>query len=177
VTRLLQGQLRLHDVDDVEALAGKALDDAISGFGGKRRPDNGHYLSTPDREDAIAYLITTCWHLAARYNPDRGWSFSKYAYRTLRLRTVDWYRQRYGDSRWHTQEQRQHLSLDNPDPVHDTDADPRTRRNRLDEALGTWNLDPATHSNPDLERALLRPSSRPTDLNHPKSQRAPRRAA
>lgn len=49
-----------------------------------------------------------------RFDPARGLSFSTYAYRTLKLRVVDWYRHEFGDSRYG--QRPQVLSLDGPAP-------------------------------------------------------------
>ena len=82
----------MHDVKDVEALADRALADALKASGG--------WLGPVDRDDMLTYLIETTWELAAKYDKAKGQAFSTYAYRLLRLRTADWYRNRLGDSRY-----------------------------------------------------------------------------
>jgi hypothetical protein len=63
-------------------------------------PRLARLLREHDHEDAVAYLVQTCWQRSQRYDSERGWSFSKWAYNILRLRVVDWYRQRFHDQRF-----------------------------------------------------------------------------
>jgi RNA polymerase sigma factor (sigma-70 family) len=85
---LLPAKLALHDVRDVEALCAGIL----------RR--NGATWSEADREDALSYLIAEAWELSERYDTKHGISFSNYLTRRLPGRLVDWYRKRFGDSRY-----------------------------------------------------------------------------
>jgi hypothetical protein len=82
----------LHDVDDVPALARKALDTRLNEWGA--------HLSPHDREDALAFLIATAWELGRSYREDLGLAYSTYCFRMLKLRLVDWYRSTFGDSRY-----------------------------------------------------------------------------
>lgn len=90
--RVLGAKLALHDVDDVEGIAGRVL--------GERLREWRASLPPHLREDALAFLIATAWELSERYEAERGISFSAYCYRGLRLRLVDWYRATFGDSRY-----------------------------------------------------------------------------
>ncbi len=106
---LLQGILQLHDVGDTEALAAKALTDQLRATRAT--------LSGQEREDAVSYLIGVAWEASLSYDPSLSPSFSQFAYRRCRLRTVDWYRCRFGDTRFGGQEKRDfldQLSLDAP---------------------------------------------------------------
>lgn len=90
---LLSGVVSLHDVDDVEGLARRALDDSITSWGAR--------LSALDYEDAMSYLLEVMVRLAGSYDPAKGRnSFSTFAYRILRRRVVDWYREAKGDARY-----------------------------------------------------------------------------
>lgn len=82
----------LHDVDDVPALARKALDARLNEF-------NAH-LTPQDKEDALAFLIATAWELSRSYDRKLGPSYSTYCFRMLKLRLVDWYRTTFGDARY-----------------------------------------------------------------------------
>jgi hypothetical protein len=114
--------LRLHDVDDGVRFAG-----AIAA----RSRLN---LSYHDAEDLRQYLVTELWLLSTRYDPAvSSVSFSAWAGTTLKLRVVDWQRQRFGRTKWqfagHTYER--------PRPrLVPLDA-------RLDDALGSGTGDPA----------------------------------
>jgi hypothetical protein len=92
---MLNGKLALHDVADCEALCERALTDEL-------RHTGTTHLTTDDREDLLQHLLGLAWELSLRYDPERGWSFSKYAYHFCRLRGVpDWYRQRFPGTRFH----------------------------------------------------------------------------
>lgn len=80
-------RLALHDVDDAAAFCA-----AIAA-------GSGLVLSVHDREDLEEYLLAVAWELSERYRPG-GVSFSSWAWRTLRLRVVDWQRLRFGRSKW-----------------------------------------------------------------------------
>lgn len=167
---MLQGHLALHDVTDVEKLAARALTDALRTMRATLNPT--------DHEDALAYLIATAWELSLRYDPNRGWSFSKLAYRTLRLRVPDWYRQRFTDTRDRRQDKTTPppprpttISLDTT-PSNTGDTEP----NRLDHAHRALMVDDHTDRDTDLRRALHHRHRQHTrdhhKGDHPKDARA-----
>lgn len=80
-------RLALHDVEDAAAFVA-----AIASA-------SGLALSRDDREDLEQYLLAECWKLSERYEPS-GFPFSNWAWRTLKLRVVDWQRQRFGRRTW-----------------------------------------------------------------------------
>jgi DNA-directed RNA polymerase specialized sigma24 family protein len=84
---VIRGGLRLHDVDDAARFVA-----AIATRSGLK-------LAYHDREDLEQFLLVECWKLSLRYKPGGG-SFSSFAGTTLRLRVVDWTRQRKGRTRW-----------------------------------------------------------------------------
>jgi DNA-directed RNA polymerase specialized sigma24 family protein len=84
---VLAGKLTLHDVDDAEAFVG-----AIASR-------SGLHLNFHEFEDLVVYLVETAWELSLRYEPG-GISFSSWAGTTLRLRVIDWRRQRDGRTKW-----------------------------------------------------------------------------
>lgn len=88
--QLLSAPLKLHDVDDVEGLAGRVLEERLREWRATLPADKG--------EDALAFLIETAWELSLDHDGAIQ-AFSTRAYRTLRLRLVDWYRREFGDSR------------------------------------------------------------------------------
>jgi hypothetical protein len=93
---LLTQRWSLHDVEDVEALCGKALDDRLRRWGATLKED--------DQEDAMSYLLARAWILYLRFDPwhkaTRRRSFSTFLYRRLRnYEVINWYRIRFGDSR------------------------------------------------------------------------------
>jgi hypothetical protein len=71
----------------------------VEGFCGRIVERSGLRLSTTDREELHVYLIEECWLLSERYRPGRV-AFSSFADTRLRLRVVDWQRQRFGRTRW-----------------------------------------------------------------------------
>jgi hypothetical protein len=84
---LLNGRLELHGVD-AERLS-RALDDALR--------QRGAFLRPHEYDDALAFLLSVTWELGERWEPGRGGvSFSTFAYRTLRLRVIDFWRREYG---------------------------------------------------------------------------------
>lgn len=88
---LLPRPLALHDVDDAERLCGSVI--ARSGL----------TLDYHDREDLLAYLLALTWELSERWEQPataRGWGFRAWATTTLRLRVIDWERQRFGRTKW-----------------------------------------------------------------------------
>lgn len=161
---MLQGHLALHDVTDVEKLAARALTDALRTMRATLNPT--------DHEDALAYLIATAWELSLRYDPNRGWSFSKLAYRTLRLRVVDWYRDRYWDTR-HAKPELP-ISLDAPIPSADT-GDPRAPGLGSLVASGLEDHRPASGS--DLVRSTERRTRRGNRLFSKTARQDAERAA
>lgn len=95
---MMNGVLRLYDVEDVEAFLASGLERYLQ--------RKGAFLDPSDREDALSFLLMKTWEEAARFDPDRvdpgytkSQSFSTFLHRRLDNRIVDWYRQRYGDSR------------------------------------------------------------------------------
>jgi DNA-directed RNA polymerase specialized sigma24 family protein len=82
---------------------------------------SGLALSWSEREDLEQYLLVECWRLSLRYQPGGPKDFDGWASRILRVRVVDWTRQRNGRTRWafanHAYERPrpQFVSLDDPD--------------------------------------------------------------
>jgi len=135
---LLNGKLSLRGIADVEAFTGRIVERSKL------------YLDHSDREALHAFLVAECWLLSTRYSPGRI-SFSTWAGATLRLRLVDWQRQRFGRTRWtfkdgreHVRERAQLVSLDADDSL----------RDRLDESVAARSGDPAADSSTDLEWLL-----------------------
>jgi DNA-directed RNA polymerase specialized sigma24 family protein len=137
---LLSRAFRLHDVDDVEGLARRALGDQLRSIGA--------HLSGHEHEDAVTFLIETTWEASLRYDPERSSSFSRFSYRLCRRRTIDFIRQRNGRTRWqfsswtHTRTRPEVLSLDGPGG------------SELEPALGRGQRDFADDRCPDLGRIL-----------------------
>jgi AraC-like DNA-binding protein len=96
--QLLGARLTLHDVADVEALAGRVLHERIREWRASHFFDPNTPRGRELRELALTYLIETAWELSRDHDPSVQ-AFSTRAYRTLRLRFVDWYRSTLGDSR------------------------------------------------------------------------------
>lgn len=89
---MLNGKLRLRDVDDVEALAKSIL------F--KKLRDFNITLSREDEEDALSFLVSRAWEIEqTRYKPELG-SLSTYLHITLSFGLIDWLRARFGDKRY-----------------------------------------------------------------------------
>jgi DNA-directed RNA polymerase specialized sigma24 family protein len=130
----------LHDLENVENFVVKVLDDTLRA--------RGAYLQRHEYEDAVSFLLGAAWTLSEQWDPGRGVSFSSFAYRTLRLRVVDWYRAEFGRSKWqfangtHVRERPAVLSIDDPDG------------NPLVDTLRTRAGDPTDDRDPDLERVL-----------------------
>lgn len=91
-TKVLGAKLSLHDVDDVEGLAGAVLEERLRLW--------RVYLKPHLHEEAIAYLVATAWELSEKFDAARSSSFAAYAGASLRLRLVDWFRATFGDSRY-----------------------------------------------------------------------------
>jgi hypothetical protein len=123
---VLNGTLALFDAEDVEALCSRALDDSLR--------SSSSFLRPHEREDALAFLVSEIWRLSLRFEPARGGSFERLAYRTARSRYVDWLRQRYGRTRWQFSDQV--YERERAEPV-ELDLD-GAGRDRLDDALGGW---------------------------------------
>jgi hypothetical protein len=89
---VLNGNFRLHNIEDVEAFCAVIIQRA------------GLDLSYHDSEDLLAFLIESAWELSIAY--DRGdpkftdTYFPFYAKRMLSRRVVDWQRNRNGRTRW-----------------------------------------------------------------------------
>ncbi len=150
---LLGEPLALLDVRDVEKLARSALDDRLRLWGA--------HLHQQDHDDAVAYLVAVVWELSRDYDPapgpgyTTGQAFSTYAYRRAQLRTVDWFRRRFGDARYPRPELP--LSLEAA-----TDAE----RDQLAGPVTAGAHDPAHDRSPDLVWALAqrdRDSPQPDD--------------
>jgi DNA-directed RNA polymerase specialized sigma24 family protein len=60
---------------------------------------SGLALSWSEREDLEQYLLVECWRLSLRYQPGGPKDFDGWASRILRVRVVDWTRQRNGRTR------------------------------------------------------------------------------
>jgi len=84
---LLSSTYSLLDIRDVESFTGRIVE------------RSGLRLSVEDREELHVYLIEECWLLSTRFQPSRV-TFSTFAANTLRLRVVDWQRQRFGRRTW-----------------------------------------------------------------------------
>lgn len=187
---LLNGTLELHDIKDAEKFCRHILDNHL------RRTRAA--LNPADQEDALAYLVETCWELSTRYDTTRSSSFSKYAYNILQRRIIDWYRSRYyrdqTSTDWYRKrnpdttppdpEQQRNFhfpaSLDAPDP------DGRTRQpaapdhsgtDPVDFAQRTRNGDPLLDCDPDLYDALNRRRRKGPQPQHLRRKATPRRAA
>lgn len=136
---MLPRRWSLHDVEDVEALCGRVLDERLKRFGAVLRPD--------DRADALAYLLAEAWMLSGKWDPAKGVpSFSTFAYRRLRFAVVNWFRERFGDSRYSRRiPEALTLSLD---------AATGKGRSDLGELVAARASDPADGCDPDLARLL-----------------------
>jgi DNA-directed RNA polymerase specialized sigma24 family protein len=109
---MLAGVLTLHDpsctgecrpaccIADVEKLARSVLSaherGGVKRNGGLDRP--GMTLTESDREDLLAYLVSTAWQLSQRFD-GRG-RLAGYVVQTLHRRVVDWVRVRFGSTRY-----------------------------------------------------------------------------
>lgn len=83
--------LALYDVDDTTAFVAAIVN------------RSGLALSWSDREDLEQWLVIQAWELSIKYDsgdPQYPPRFSVYATNLLRLRVVDWIRQRNGRTRW-----------------------------------------------------------------------------
>jgi hypothetical protein len=90
---VLPAKFSLRNVDDVEAVASRALTVQCKAMGA--RLDPWAY------EDALGYLLEQAVRFAHAYDPDRtSVSFATNLYVILRLRTIDHLRQTLGRSKW-----------------------------------------------------------------------------
>lgn len=156
---LLNGRLVLHGVD-IEKLVARVLDDQLRATGARL----GHH----DREDALTHLVGLAWECSVEYDPERGLSFSTFAYRRCRLRLADWHRQRLNRTyyrRWDGSYQRlpERVALDDDD---------------VGGPLAGGGLDPLADRMADLDlRALAARARRPEWLDDPRDQAGEGRAA
>ena len=91
--RLLSETYPLHDVRDTEALCRDILDRVLRNWGA--------HLRSEQYEDALTYLIALAWRLSQRYDPTKSsLAFSTFCSKILERRVVDWYRSRFGDTRY-----------------------------------------------------------------------------
>ena len=85
---MLNTKLVCHDIDDVERFCQWIAKNETS-------------LSPSDKEDLVAYLVSLCWELSLKYEPEGATIlFRSYAGSILRNRIVDWKRKTFGDSRY-----------------------------------------------------------------------------
>ena len=191
---MLNGNLSLHGVD-AEKLARKVLHDALRA--------RNIVLDEFRREDLLQDLVITAWELAQRYDANQDYAlqrgrrpgFDGWASQYLRLRVVDWFRKTEGRTKWqfkgYTYERPRPVvvSLDwtihthNRDSIGATDehSSNGSRGSRLDEVVGSRDLDPATCSDADLRGALERGDSakawEAADVGERPTRRAQSRAA
>jgi hypothetical protein len=87
---LLRSRYSLLGIEDVERFCARVIE------------KSGLALRHEQRDDALAFLISTCWEISTRYEAGRGStaSFAGFAATTLRLRLVDWQRKEFGRTRW-----------------------------------------------------------------------------
>lgn len=148
-------RLALQDVDDAQRFVCAIV------------TRSGLSLSWSEREDLEQYLLVEAWRLSLRYQPG-GISFSTFAGNTLKLRIVDWQRDRYGRSRWqfrdgrvHERERPQLVSLDDErfdlEPLAAWSGDPAADR---DETLGRLLADRDRKRAQDIATLGLRPGRR-----------------
>jgi RNA polymerase sigma factor (sigma-70 family) len=156
---LLSRPYGLHDCDDLEALAERALRAQL-------RSMRAH-LGAHDFEDAVAYLVAVCWEASLKFDHERSASFEKYAYALARRRTIDWLRKHRGRSRWvfkdHTYER------ERPQVFSLTDRDSESQ---LVGPLGSRMLDFGGSSGSDLARAIERGCSLLARSSSPPSKSA-----
>jgi hypothetical protein len=94
---VLSQRWSLHDVEDVERLCARALDNRLRRWGA--------VLDEQDSEDCLAYLIARSWVLYLRFDPwheaTHKRSFSTFLYRRLySFEVINWLRLRHGDRRY-----------------------------------------------------------------------------
>jgi hypothetical protein len=79
------------DIEELEGLAGKAMDVALTRMGIR--------LDKRRESDLREYLVDLGLQMATTYDPGVGQAFSTYFYRRARMRVVDWLRSTHGDKR------------------------------------------------------------------------------
>jgi hypothetical protein len=139
---VLSQRWQLHDVEDVERLCGRALENRLRRWGAA--------LDEQDNEDAISFLLARSWVLYLKFDPwfeaTHKRSFSTFLYRRLySFEVINWIRIRFGDSRY--PDRPVVLSLD----YYDADGE----LGELDELVPDGQGDPAD-SCIDLGRVLHR---------------------
>ena len=136
---MLSQRWALHDVQDVEALCARVLDERLQRFGA--------VLKTDVREDAMSYLLAEAWKLSLKWDPAKGIpSFSTFVYRRLRFAVVNWYRLTFGDSRYNGRRAVLNATL-SLDVGCGSDT-------QLGELIAGSAGDPAENRSPDLARIL-----------------------
>jgi hypothetical protein len=141
---VLSGTLSLFEVEDVEALCVSVL------------RQSRLKLSPADHEDALAYLISTCWEISVAYQPSDPPRFAVYARNILRRRAIDWQRARFGRQRWVFRDgvyERPRVELVSLDATED---------DRLDAAVSRGRVDDGEHRLADELRELKSRGRRPS---------------
>lgn len=90
---LLAQRWRLGDVNDVEALCRRVLDQQLRRLGA--------HLQPADYDDALSHLLEQAWQLFRRFDAERNESFAGYAGTYLPARTMDYWRGRFGRTAHH----------------------------------------------------------------------------
>jgi hypothetical protein len=145
---LLNGTFSLLGIQDVEAFCGRIVE------------RSGLRLSVEDREEFLVFLVEECWLLSTRFQHSRI-SFSSYAGTNLRLRAVDWQRQRFGRTRWVFKDrvyERPRVEL--------VSLDADGGDGELDGPVGGRPLAATADRAPDLARALHSRSRPPAGYDH-----------
>ena len=84
---MLNGKLSLFEVEDVEALCSRVIEQSQL------------ELSFHDREDLLAWLLATAWQISEDYEPSDPPRFAVHLKGLLRKRIIDWQRGKYR-TRW-----------------------------------------------------------------------------
>ncbi len=155
---MLHGRLECHGVD-VEKLAQKTV-------GNWLRNKQAH-LEQADRDDLVAYLTSEIWRFSLNFDPElANVSFSTHAFRLANARVVDWYRLRFGRTRWsfgdgssYTRERPVPLSLNVATPEGGSLADDLAARagdSEEDRSTVVEGLEDRGDGTRDRDHALLR---------------------
>jgi hypothetical protein len=83
---VLNGKLRLHDIEDTEARCIRIIQ------------QSGLELGFHEREDLLAWLVETAWELSLKWDPparNKHKNFSGWATLILKRRVIDWDRAKY----------------------------------------------------------------------------------